>query len=250
MYPDNLLNAEYHTQNKNHAVTVQAGRTAHSSRIPTGIFRLRAFRLLNREKVTMLLGVFRQRAERGEPGQRESAKDRLNALPPGLLHPTCLFLFQRFDSCLIIPDSRNLRPKHDGGEQGKQEALKQKKENKDHCGRGTVCRAVLPISVDASNEVMNAKKQTVIGDKANVEGEKNEKFLVLLPNTIVHPGTMVVHLFDAPLAYRAVMCSLWLDATALWTFEDNLSLLKPHSLNVLLCGISFRHSSGICEHCA
>ena len=80
MYPDNLLNAEYHTQNKNHAVTVQAGRTAHSSRIPTGIFRLRAFRLLNREKVTMLLGVFRQRTERGEPGQRESAKDRLKFL--------------------------------------------------------------------------------------------------------------------------------------------------------------------------
>jgi len=238
---------------KNHAVLYMCdclGRTAHRRSIPTGIFRLRAFRLLNREKVTMLLGVFRQSAERGEPGQGESAKDRLNALPPGLLHPTCLFLFQRFDSCLIIPDSWNLRPKHDGGEQGKQEALKQKKENKDHCGRGTVCRAVLPISVDASNEVMNAKKQTVIGDKANVEGEKNEKFLVLLPNTIVHPGTMVVHLFDAPLAYRAVMCSLWLDATALWAFEDNLSLLKPHSLNVLLCGISFRYSSGICEHCA
>jgi len=90
----------------------------------------------------------------------------------------------------------------------------------------------------------------VIGDKTNVEGEKNEKFLVLLPNTIVHPGTMVVHLFDAPLAYRAVMCSLWLDAAALWAFEDNLSLFKPHSLNVLLGGISFGYSSGICEHCA
>ena len=67
----------------------------------------------------------------------------------------------------------------------------------------------------------------VIGDKANVEGEEDEKFLVLkisvnclgnkqrvheenliltvsychrssylLSNTIVHPGTMVVHLFD------------------------------------------------------
>ena len=85
MYPDNLLNAEYHTQKRESCcdctrVTVQAGRTAHSSRIPTGIFRLRAFRLLNREKVTMLLGVFRQRAERGEPGQRESAKDRLKFL--------------------------------------------------------------------------------------------------------------------------------------------------------------------------
>jgi hypothetical protein len=97
---------------------------------------------------------------------------------------------------------------------------------------------------------MYAKKETVIGDKANVEGEKNEKFLVLLPNTIVHPGTMVVHLFDAPLAYRPVMCSLWLDATALGAFEDNLSLLKSHSLNVLLCCISFRYSSGICEHSA
>jgi len=90
----------------------------------------------------------------------------------------------------------------------------------------------------------------VIGDKANVEGEKDEKFLVLLSNTIVHPRTMVVHLFDAPLAYRTVMCSLWLDATALRAFKDNLSLLKTHSLNVLLGGISFGYSSRICEHCA
>jgi len=90
----------------------------------------------------------------------------------------------------------------------------------------------------------------VIGDKTNVEGEKNEKFLVLLADTIVHPGAMVVHLFDAPLAHRAVVCSLWLDATALWAFEDNLPLLKPHSLNVLLGGISFGYSSRICEHCA
>jgi len=106
----------------------------------------------------MLLGVFRQRTEWGEPGQGESAKDRLNALPPRLSHPTRLFLFQRFNPCLIIPDGRNLRPKHNGCEQGKQETLKQKKEYKDHCGRGTVCRAVLPVSVYASDEVMYAKK--------------------------------------------------------------------------------------------
>jgi len=90
----------------------------------------------------------------------------------------------------------------------------------------------------------------VIGDKTNVEGEKYEKFLVLLPNTIVHPGAVVVHLFDAPLAHRAVVCSLWLNTTALWAFEDNLPLLKPHSLNVLLGCISFGYSSRICEHCA
>jgi len=104
--------------------------------------------------------------------------------------------------------------------------------------------------VNASDEVMYAKKKTVIGDKANVEGEKDEKFLVLLSNTIVHPRTMVVHLFDAPLAHRAMMCSLWLDATALRAFEDNLSLLKPHSLDVLLGGVALRYSSWICEHCA
>ena len=79
MNPDIVYSAEYHTQ-KRESCCDCLGRTAHSSRIPTGIFRLRAFRLLNREKVTMLLGVFRQRAERGEPGQRESAKDRLKFL--------------------------------------------------------------------------------------------------------------------------------------------------------------------------
>jgi len=143
-----------------------------------------------------------------------------------------------------------LRSKHDGCEQGEQETLKQKEEYEDHCGRGTVCCAVLPVSVDTSNEVMYAKKQTVIGDKANVEGEEDEKFLVLLSNTIVHPGTMVVHLFDTSLANRAVMCPFWLDATALGAFEDHLPFLKPHSLDVLFGGISFRYSSRICEHCA
>jgi len=124
----------------------------------TGCDRVLAFRLLHREKVTMLLCVFRQRTEWRKPGQGESAKDRLNALPPRLLHPARLLFLQRFYSCLIIPDSRDLCPKHNGCKQGKQKSLKQKKEYEDHCGRGTVSRAVLPVSMDASNEVMYAKK--------------------------------------------------------------------------------------------
>ena len=61
----------------------------------------------NREKVAVLLGVLRQRAKRGEPGQGEPTKDclklgncsvtvvradvfNLYALPPRFLHPSCL----------------------------------------------------------------------------------------------------------------------------------------------------------------
>ena len=38
----------------------------------------------------------------------------------------------------------------------------------------------------------------MVGYEANVEGKKNEKLLVLLPNTVVDPGTVVIHLTDTP----------------------------------------------------
>ena len=38
----------------------------------------------------------------------------------------------------------------------------------------------------------------MIGDEPDVEGEKDEILLVLLPHAVVDPGAVVVHLSDAP----------------------------------------------------
>jgi len=202
----------------------------------------------NREKVAVLLGVPRQRAKRGEPGQGEPTKDCLYALPPRFLDPSCLFFFQRLDACFVIPDGRNLCPKHDGREQGEQESFKQKEEYEYHCRRRAVGCTVFPVAVDAGDEVMNTKEQTVIGNKANVESKQDEKLLILLSYAVVHPGTMMIHLFDAPLTDRTMVSSFWLNTAAFWTFEDHLSLLKPHSLDIFLRSIPLWNSSWVCEH--
>lgn len=102
--------------------------------------------------------------------------------------------------------------------------------------------------MDAGDEVMNTKEQTVIGNKANVESKQDEKLLILLSYAVVHPGTMMIHLFDAPLTDRTMMSSFWLNTAAFWTFEDHLSLLKPHSLDIFLRSIPFWNSSWVCEH--
>jgi hypothetical protein len=38
----------------------------------------------------------------------------------------------------------------------------------------------------------------VVGYEPDVKSEKDEKFLILLPNTVVDPGAVVVHLLNAP----------------------------------------------------
>ena len=109
-----------------------------------------------------------------------------------------LFFFQRLDSRLVIPDGGDLRAEHDGGEESKEESPEEQEEDEDDGGGRTVDCAGLPVAVDAGDEVMDAEEETVPRDETDVENEEDEEFLVLLPNTIVHPGAVVVHLLDAP----------------------------------------------------
>jgi len=102
--------------------------------------------------------------------------------------------------------------------------------------------------MDAVDEVVHAKKETVYGEKRNVECKKYKKLLVLLPDTVVDPGAVVVHLLDTPLAHRAVVSSLWLDAAALGALEYHLSLLKSHQLDILLGSIPPWHGPWVCKH--
>jgi len=63
-----------------------------------------------------------------------------------------------------------------------------------------------------------------------VTQEEHEKFIVSESNTVVDPGTVVVHLEGAGLAHRAVVRSVWLYALALFTISHctlNTSLFDP-----------------------
>jgi len=90
----------------------------------------------------------------------------------------------------------------------------------------------------------------MVGYEANVEGKENEKLLVLLPNTVVDPGTVVIHLADTPLTHRAMVGSLRLNTAAFRALEYHLTLLKPHLLDIFFGCIPSGHSSWVGEHCS
>merc|ERR1719228_2075291 len=108
----------------------------------------------------MLLPMVRQIREGGEPFQRKSSKYSLDGFPLGLLHPTCLFFFERLYSSFIIPDSRHLGTKHNRSEQSKQKSFKQEKEDEHNSCRWRICCTRFPISVNASDEVVYSQEQT------------------------------------------------------------------------------------------
>lgn len=60
---------------------------------------------------------------------------------------------------------------------------------------------------------------------------------------------VMIHFEDTSLAHGAVMSTIWLDATALWTLEDNFTLAQSQHLNVFLCGIAELYSTRIAKHC-
>jgi len=97
-------------------------------------------------------------------------------------------------------------------------------------------------------EVIDPEEQTVIGYETNVESEEDKEFLILLPHTVVDPGTVMIHLLDTPLANRTVMSSLRFDTAALRALEDDLSFFEPHPLYILLSSITPGYCSWICEH--
>ena len=84
--------------------------------------------------------------------------------------------------------------------------LKEKKQDEDNGGRRGVGGAGLPLAMDAADEVIDAKKEAVVGYQTDVQGEEDEKLLVLLSNAVVHPRTVVVHLSDAPV--QIIFCRI------------------------------------------
>jgi len=80
-------------------------------------------------------------------------------------------------------------------------------------------------------------------DNFNAYSEQNEVFLVSLPNTVVHPRTVMIHFTNATLANGAMVSTFRLNATTLRTFEDHLALLEAHLLDVFFGSVSSRDST-------
>lgn len=59
---------------------------------------------------------------------------------------------------------------------------------------------------------------------SSVYREQHKVLLIVLAHTVVHPGTVVVHLPDTSLTHRAVVSSLWLNTATAGTLEDQLTL--------------------------
>lgn len=73
--------------------------------------------------------------------------------------------------------------------------------------------------------------------------EKDEILLVVFANAVVDPRTVVIHLSNTALAHGAVVGTFGLDAAALGTLEDHLTLAVAHLLDKLLCGVAPWHGT-------
>lgn len=169
------------------------------------------------------------RCEGREPGEREAAKDSPHTPPRRAFLPSGHFLLQLLYARLIIPDGLQLGGKHDQGENGKQQRLKneQDEQNDRDCWgtRRASCRSMrnptgAPFTVYASNKMVDRQEKCMAGDDCYVQSEEDEELLVVLAYAVVDPGTMVVHLANAPLAHTAVVSPLGLEAAALGTLVD------------------------------
>ena len=75
-------------------------------------------------------------------------------------------------------------------------------------------------------EAESHQDEGVQGNESYTHCKKDEVLLVLLADTVVDPGTMVVHLPNAPLTNPAVVGSVGLDAAAFGTVVQHLTGLQ------------------------
>jgi hypothetical protein len=69
----------------------------------------------------------------------------------------------------IVPDGLELSAEHDGGEDGEEEGLEDEEDEEDDGGGGRVGRALLPVMLNASDEVMDPKDQGVDREESYVK---------------------------------------------------------------------------------
>lgn len=142
----------------------------------------------------------------------------------------------------------DLGAEHDCGEGEEQEALKAQEDQQDYSyGRREVA-ALCPLPSDAGDELKPTENQSMNRRQSYVHGEKHEEPLILLPDAVVHPRAVMVHLSNASLANTAVVGTFRLDAATLGALVDHLAWLQLQALHVLLRGVAFGDSTRVSEH--
>lgn len=108
-----------------------------------------SFSCLHRVQKALEFGLGRGPGERREPPDGKPAEHRLDAFPPGLLHPAGLLLLQLLDARLVVPDRLDLGAEHHRGEDGEEQRLEGEEQEEHRRRRGTVRGALLPVVTDA-----------------------------------------------------------------------------------------------------
>lgn len=141
-----------------------------------------------------------------------------------------------------------LSTEHDSCEGEEEEAFHAEEDHQHHRHWRREIAALSPLDSDAGDELVPAESQSVTGDCSDVHSEEDEEALVLLSDTVVDPGTVVVHFADAAFTDTAVMSPLRFDAAAFRTFVDDLAWFQLQTVHIFLSGISFRNSSWVGQH--
>ena len=146
------------------------------------------------------------------------AKNGFQVHPCCFLGPSSVFLFQLFYSRLICADGEHLDPEHGRRENEEEQRLQAEEDEEGHRGG----REGAAVFFKAMQEVESHQDEGVQRNESYVHYKQDEVFLVLLADTVVDPGTMVVHLPNAPLTNPAVVGSVGLDAAAFGTAVQHL----------------------------
>lgn len=154
------------------------------------------------------------------------AENGFHVHPLCFFSPSSLFLFQLFYSRLVRADGVHLGSKHHRREDEEKQPLEAQQDEEDDGGGGREGAALCPIFFKAVQEVESHHDEGVQGDESYVHCKQDKIFLVVLPNTVVDPGTVVVHLPDAALTDTAVVRSVGLDAAAFRTLVHHLPRLQ------------------------
>lgn len=93
----------------------------------------------------------------------------MKAFPARLADPAGFLLLQLLDACFIVPNGLQLSAEHDGCEDGEEQRFKAQEQQENYCRRRAERRALLPLGVDARNELQHDKYEGMDGQECYVK---------------------------------------------------------------------------------
>mmetsp|Transcript_39518 Transcript_39518/g.91513 ORF Transcript_39518/g.91513 Transcript_39518/m.91513 type:complete len:254 (-) Transcript_39518:256-1017(-) len=120
-----------------------------------------------------------------------------------------------------------------------------------HKRAGPVALAEVLHRGDSGHGSHGQHHECIRGDGEGVAEEEDEVFLIILTHAVVHPGAVVVHLKDAPVALRAVVCARRLVPVAAVAHRHGAAALVSHRWRWAVerhCARVRRHGGQVREH--